>query len=909
MARLVEARHLRCVVLSGPAGAGKTTTFAAWRRALMPLGFDAAWLSLAPQDDEPARFLDALTAAIAQVDPAITAEAVLLGDSAPDGEGIERLMVLLVRGIAAHGRPLLLVLDDLHVIGDARIHAALQWLLDYAPSNLHLALVSRTPVPLSLARLRAQSQLLELDLQDLRFTPAEAEHLLRLHLGDAVDARAARRWHHLTDGWVAGLQLMALQGRREASRRPSGDAERAPLRDARAFSRFFEREVFARLNVEDMRMLVAMAVCERFCGALCATLVDRPQQADEAASRLASMASENLFVSTLQGREPQGADTWYRLHPLLRETLLVRFAAAEAERRQAVHARAWRWFRDRGLLDEAIVHAVQAGEAAAAAELVERCAQSLFLRGDRGKFAALLRLLPEAQCESRLGLRLWAMRAQFFLRESAACEDAIARLREAVSPGDAPSRFLLDVHAASLAVQRDDSDAALALLPRIEHPPAGADPVVIGGSRNVRSWVYMHLGQYEAARRVQDLPILRVDGQPLVCTAAGSLFGRGLVGLSHALEGRMREAERVQRAVLQEAEALGKPCADTAFFAAALLGESLYELDELAEVRRLLEPRIDVLERIGTPDSVLRALRAISAACWVGGHRMEAMSWLERLEDHAVQHGLPRLQAHSLAGQALRRMALGETLAAEACIARLDALHARHPQAGPGVLCEIGGLALRVRARWCAVQGDLDGAAGLLRELAAQCEARGRRRAVARLGMDAAVVEWRRRNTAAAREKAWAALRLGHQLGLLRSLLDVDEAMPLVRELARERDEALDPVIAFYVERLDAAAGRVEAAGVQAARANAARRPRTNLLETFSGREIDMLRLLNQALPNKKIARTLGLSPETVKWYLSRVYAKLNVAGRDEAVARVRDLGWDGELAAHGARAPASASS
>lgn len=906
MSRLMDARRQRCVVLNGPAGAGKTTLMAAWRRALMPLGFEAAWLSVAPQDDEPERFLDAVTAAVAQVDAAMAAEASLLGGSAVDGEGIERQLVALVRGIAAQGRELLLVLDDLHHLADARIHAALQWLLDFAPPNLHLALVSRAPLLLSFARLRAQRQVLELGMQDLRFSLAEAEQFLRLLLGEGVDARSVRRWHQLTDGWVAGLQLLALQWRRDASRhQPAAAPEGSPLRDARAFSRFFEREVFARLDAQDMRMLVAMAVCERFCGALCATLAGQPEQAPEAAARLARLETENLFIASLH--EPDGPDTWYRLHPLLRETLLLRFAAADPARRQAVHARAWRWFRDRDLLEEAVVHALQAGEQDEAAELIERCAQALFLRGERGKFVALLRQLPAAGRDARLGLRLWSMRAHFFLREKEACERSIAQLRAQLPPGDAASRFLVDVHAASLAVQCDSSDMALDLLPSLEQPPAQADPVVLGGSRNIRSWLHMHRGEYEAAREVQAQPPIRVDGQALVCTAAGSLYGRCLAGLSYALEGRMREAERILRASLHEAEALGKPCADTAFFAAALLAEALVELDEPQEARALLEPRVEVLERMAPPDAVLRALRAMSAVHWLAGHRMEALAWLERLEDHATQHGLPRLLAHSLAWQAMRRIELGETLAAQACVDRLDALHASSAQADAGVLREIGGLAQRVRARWCAVQGDLDGAASRLRGLIAQCEARRRMRAVARLQLEAAVVDARRGLAGAAHAQALDALRLGHRLGLLRSLLDVDRAMPLVRALAGDAQSPLDPVLAFYVERLDAAARRGEDAGAQAARAHAARRPRTNLLETFSGREIDMLRLLNQAMPNKKIARTLGLSPETVKWYLSRIYAKLRVAGRDEAVARVRDLGWEGELASHPAPAPAPA--
>lgn len=149
-----------------------------------------------------------------------------------------------------------------------------------------------------------------------------------------------------------------------------------------------------------------------------------------------------------------------------------------------------------------------------------------------------------------------------------------------------------------------------------------------------------------------------------------------------------------------------------------------------------------------------------------------------------------------------------------------------------------------------------------------------------------------------ARRKLQGALQRGHRLGLLRSLVDAEPtARRMLRELAQA--EPLDPVLAFYVERLLAIRTRPDAPPDQAGGAKAGARGAAPAgLEAFSEREIEMLRLLAQAMPNKKIARALGLSPETVKWYLSRIYGKLSVSGRDEAVARVRDLGWDAEGAA-----------
>ncbi|MFP3186519.1 MAG: AAA family ATPase, partial [Paraburkholderia sp.] len=179
LTQLLEARRKRCIVMQGPAGCGKTSTLAAWREALLPLGFEIAWLTLAPDDNDLTLCLDHVIASLAQVAPAICQEAALLGGRGTDDEVVERTVIALVRGIASHGADIVLVLDDLHHISNARCHEALQWLLDYAPANLHIALVSRAAMPLSLGRLRDQGLVLELDMRDLRFTAAESEAFLK----------------------------------------------------------------------------------------------------------------------------------------------------------------------------------------------------------------------------------------------------------------------------------------------------------------------------------------------------------------------------------------------------------------------------------------------------------------------------------------------------------------------------------------------------------------------------------------------------------------------------------------------------------------------------------------------------------------------------------------------------------
>lgn len=907
ISQLLDARRLRCIVLQGPAGCGKTTALVAWRQALLPLGFDMAWLTLTPEDNEPTRFLDYLVASLRQVDPAITREAAELAGHGVDGEAVERTIITLIRGIARHPHDLVLVLDDLQHLSDPGIHEALQWLLDYAPPCLHLVLASRSSVPLSLARLRAQQLALELDLRELRFTPAESERFLASQLGE-ISPRDALRLHELTDGWVAGLQLLAVdwkKRRQESGAKPMSGSEfaRAHVQDARAFAAYFEREVLSRLAPTELELLISVSACNRFCAPLCAALVGRPDAEADSVALLSRLEADNLFIVPVE--EVSGPETWFRLHPLLRETLQERFTRRSETRRRAVHHAAWKWFGERGLLDEAVRHAVQAGEPQAAAHMVEASARDLALRGELRKLIGLVQQLPQEQVQASLALRIWMVRVALYARDFDACAKAIEQLKADLPPADALSRLALLLLEVTFAVQRDDTDAATALLPQLlEPPPPGADALMRGGRDNLLSWIYMHRGDFERARQLQqEGPPRLVHGAPLLGTAGGVLQGQCLVGLSYALQGRMKDAERIYRDVLHQAGQAGSSCTDPAYMATALLGEALYEHNDLRGVLGLLEERVDVLERVSIPDSVLRLLYMLSAAHWELGHQLESLAYLDRLEDYATHLKLDRLLAFSLAAQAQRQLQLGRMEEADALMRRLDELDRKHPPKPSAGFGEIGVMTERIRVRWLMAQGDVDAAARRLAPLLASMEARGQHRLLSQLLIVRALIERSRGQEDAARASVIAALTQGHKLGLVRCLLDADpEAPELIRAVGAE--PGLDPVLAFYVERLCPPAGdgagssssgnssdkRSPATADGRAGAAAAAASTSLLLEALSERETDVVRLLAQAMPNKKIARALGLSPETVKWHLKNIYSKLNVSGRDEAVARVKDL-------------------
>jgi LuxR family maltose regulon positive regulatory protein len=887
--QLLAARRLRCIAIHGPAGYGKTTAMVAFRSALLPLGFNVAWLTLSPEDNDVSRWMDYLLASFNEVDAGIVREAKLLAESGTESEAVERIIFALVRSIAEYSRELFLVLDDLHCLTNGLIHEALQWLMDFAPENFHVVLVSRSVIPISLARLRSQGLALELDLRDLRFSSVESEEYLRTQLGN-IDRRDAQLLHELTDGWIAGLQLFTVDWRKKEDAReaPHRGLARVHVQNAHAFGSYFEREVLCRLSPNELDLLVLASICSRFCASLCGALLGYPEATTEAASVLARLESDNIFLTQVESSE---REPWYRLHPLLGEFLRARVSQRGDDDLRRAHKAAWLWFRDRGLLDEAVHHAVRAGDSAEAAALLEKCGQSLLMRGDLRKLIGLVRELPAEQVQSRIGLRLWMVRSHLYARDFERCAAMISELSADIPSTDHANRFTLTLLAATLSVQKDNTDEAMSILPGLLHPPEQADATAIGSRNNILSWLYMHRGEYERARQIQrDAPRLLVNGAPLIGTAAGTLLGQCLVGLSYSLEGDIARAERIYRDVLHEADRNGGGIyADPAAMATALLGEVLYELNNITEALQLLEDRVDVLERVSIPDSVLRVMIVLSSSHWLAGRELDAFSYIERLHEYSMKLGLDRLLAYSLGELVHRHLQRGEFDLAKENLTSLIAIDERHSRVEQTALGEIELIVLRSKIRWHLAVGDVESAAVLMDQLLELCERRGRGQFVAQLHLLKGVIDDRRGQPKSAKESVLLALRRGRRLGLIRSLLDADPTgLDLIRRISA--GAILDPLSAFYAERLFAAQETAQRADLKRFSQPNIHIPDLTLDESLSEREMEVVRLLAHALPNKKIARTLNLSPETVKWHLKNIYGKLGVAGRDEAVARIRDI-------------------
>ena len=866
LARLAEARARTCLLVLGPAGSGKTSLALQWRVQALAFGHDVAWMTAMPGDDAPV-LLEALLAALDRVDPAIAREARFLYNRDSGMRAPDALAVSVLRALQARGRPLTLVVDDCQNIQDARAHALLQTWLDFAPPGFHLVLVSRTVPPLQLARLRSHDALLELGVGDLRFSLEEVRTFLRTRHPEH-DAGDARRLHELTDGWAAGLQLFSMDLRRGSA--PLGRA--LPVQTPHDFSAYFHREVIAGLELEVLDRMTRLAVPDRFNLALAVALLG-----DEAASALlARMRREHLFVMPLEGAEREG---WLRFHPLFRDLLLERFERLPADEQRATHATLAGWFGRRRLLRDAVRHGMAAGDLPQAAAWVDRWARELFLQGELQPLVRAVSELPRPVLQERPTLLLWLGWSQLCYRQFGACHETLAAL-QARAPED-DERHHGDLLAFSLALQEDDLATAQALLPRMQAIPQGADAVLTGGRRNLLGWMYTHMGQFGQARAVlEGTPPLREDGSPLLDSAFGSLMSRAVLGLAWLHEGNVRRAEPVLREVLADADAALGPFCEPACNAAGFLSAALYEGNDLPALRQLLDQRYDTIERVALPDSLITAAMARARLHRFDGHPREALEGLERVEALARHRGLDRALAFAWSERVRCLLQLGDAAGVEATLQSLRGLAGRHEGIDHPSSRRILGLASHADAVVHAAAGDGQDALACLERLCGpQQDVLLRRDRCAALGLRAVLLA-RLGPRATALQALAPVLQAARRDGMLRSLLDLGEdLLSLAADCARAEP---DPALGFYVEHLQAQAG-LHRPGTP----GAASPP----LEALSERELEVLRALAHAMSNKRIAQALGVSPETVKWHLKNVYAKLAVIGRDDAVARGRNLG------------------
>jgi len=904
--RLVERLNagLGCklTLVSAPAGFGKTTLISEWLRQLRR---PVAWLSLDRSDNDPAQFWRYVTAALQTADASI-GEAVLAALQSPQSPPLEPLVTALINDVAAAFAPLLLVLDDYHVIEDKVIHDSLNFLLDYLPPQMHVVITTRADLPLSLARRRGRAELNEIRAADLRFTVAEAAEFLNTHMGLNLSVEDIASLENRTEGWIVGLQMAALsmQGMEDKHRFVASFAG-----DDRYVVDYLVEEVLQLQPPHVQTFLLQTSILEQLCGPLCDAVVKETGDGRSDETTLCSqtileyLESSNLFTIPLDNQRH-----WYRYHHLFADLLRHRLErSASAQGIASLHLRASEWFEGEGSISEAVSYALASCDQGYAAELIERHVLTLFYRSETILVYNWLKALPEDVVRARpLLCAVYGACTMLASRGSVqspelqtlveqwlqAAEDALASQPEAGS-SDRPSHDVVTGFIAKfrayLAQFRGDDPQTIIDLSRQALENLPEDDLMFRSALAYNLGVsYWRLGDRDAARRAfeQAEQIGKVSND--LFNAAGGICGQAELART---DGRLREAAEMCRKGLQSISNLASgrqvPYAGTIYIT---LGSILSEWSELDKAADTLTKGLKMIELTSAPQSKQQGYIEMAYIQQAQGEMAQALDSLKRVE-HVWPGGkesIDSLRARIWLRQADRDPHyLGDAIQwARGLGIQLDSDGDEYDEVR---------LTL---ARVILVQHRLQSASGrpdlqpLFRFLDRQLELAQEK---GRLGWEIEVLilqalAWQAQgdiNQAVATLQR--ALILAEPEGYARIFVDEGKSMKQLLRQAAPRGVTPD-----YVNKLLATfeGSRSQASGVIGPPDLESETGRSETLtEPLTSREREVLCLIVSGASNPEIAQKLFITVNTVKRHVTNILGKLEVSNRTQAAMRAREMG------------------
>jgi len=889
----------RLVLVSAPAGFGKTTLLTQWLSS-GPAGRPAAsnvasrsvaWLSLDVGDADLRQFLTDLVAAVQTSMPAVGSEAVALMDN-DRGFATDTILASIVNDLDLVAGPLVVALDDYHVIDTPAVHEAVTFLLDHLPPQVTLAITTRADPPLPLPRLRARGELLELRAADLRFTSEEADVFLNevmgLDLGpDLVEALEAR-----TEGWAAGLQLAALSARGRTNRtRPAAGGVAEFVEKFSGSNRFvldyLLEEVLATQPREARRFLLDTSVLGQLTGPLCDALTGR----DDGRQTLEGFERSNLFLVPLDDTQQ-----WFRYHHLFADALRARLLAEDPDRVPGLHGAASEWHAEHGDLVVAIDHAGAAGDIEYTADLVELALYAA--RKDRQDRLVRdwLRRLPDDVLRGRAllaaqmgwarlsegdlyGAETWLDDADHALQTPSHAGAATrGRLAAAARARDAELRALpaqVAVYRAALAQARGDVDGTAAHARRALELAGPDEHVARSGGAGFLGLAAWAAGDLATAVDVFGMAVASLHAAGNVADELGATVVLANMWLAR---GRPDEARRLYERALAAAEGHPGPALTTTGDLHVGLSDVLREQGDLDDAAKHLETARELGEGASLLENRHRWYVAMASLLQARGDLDGAIDMLDQAEPLYLPGFFPDVRPIP-AIRARTHIAQGR-LADAWRWARKHQVTAGDPVT---YLSEFNQLTL-ARLLIAQHRGDPDSGAvgdtlGLVDRVLAAAQAVDRGGSIIEALLVRAMAHAATGEIDTALGDLGRALVDGVPAGYSRMFLDEGEPM---------------------VELLHAAAARADTAGARAAELLRAAEPDQTHppgvgpvppgREPLSEREREVLRLLATDLTGPDIAGQLFMSVNTFRTHTRHIFTKLDVNTRRAAVTRAGEL-------------------
>ena len=882
-------------LISAPAGFGKTTLVSEWiagpwsRPQEQEYERPVAWLSLDEGDSDPTRFLTYLVAALQTIAPNIGAS--MLGVlQSPQPPPTEAILTELLNQITTIADNFILVLDDYHVIDSKPVDDALAFLLKHLPPQMHLVITTREDPNLALAQLRVRGQLTELRAVDLRFTLSEAADFLEKVMGLTLSEEDIAALETRTEGWIAGLQLAALsiQGHQDVP-----GFIQTFTGDNRYIVDYLVEEVLRRQPGLLRAFLLQTAILDRLYGPLCDAVTGQAG----GSARLEALERGNFFLAPLDDKRH-----WYRYHHLFADVLQMHLMTEQPDQVPALHRRASEWYEQNGSTVDAIRHALAGEDFERAAGLVELAVPAISRSRQVSALLGWLKALPNELIRARPVL---SVTYAHLLLDGGEMDDVEDRLRDAEwwldTPADSRARpgassvemVVVDNEAfrrlpgaiavarAGLALARGDvADTAkyarqvLDLLPDDDHLNRGGAAGFLG----LAAWTS---GDLEAAHRAYAEGMAHLQMAGNISDAIGGAVTLADIRLA---QGRPREAMRTYEQALQLAAAQGAPLRGTADMYVGL-SELHREHNDLHAAEQHLQRSKELGEHTGFPQNRYRRYVAMARIREAQGDLDGALDLLDEAERLYVSAFSPNVRPIA----ALKaRVWIAQGRSGEALDwAREQGLSAEN---NLSYLREFEHItlarALLARAKSDRTDSSMHEAVGFLERLLKAAEEGGRMgSAIEILGLQA-LAHQAQGDLPAGLMPLERALTLAEPEGYVRMFLDEGSNMARLLSAAAARGMKQD-----YIAKLLAGFENSEGKPAPPSSLAEGHNEGEPLSEPLSQRELEVLQLIAQGLSNGEISKRLFLALNTVKGHNQKIYSKLQVQSRTEAIVRARELG------------------
>jgi LuxR family maltose regulon positive regulatory protein len=867
------AREL--ILVCSPAGFGKTTVLADWAAGA---DWPVAWLSLDPNDDDPARFWRYVIAALDRVCAGLGDQLLPL----PTGSGGDNgVVTALINRIEAQASDIVLVLDDYHVVESPLIHDGVAFLLSRIPRRLHVVIATRRDPPLPLARLRVQDQLAEVRDADLRFSSSESFAFLRDVWQLDVSPEVIAALEAKTEGWVVGLQLAALSLRERSDPNAFLDAFTGTHRYVLDY---LTEEVLGRQPDRIRAFLLHSSVLDRMTAPLCNTVTGDADSQD----MLEQLERANLFVVALDEHR-----RWYRFHHLFAEALRAQLQRVEAERVPDLHRRAAGWCEGNGLIDEAIRHALGAQDPTWAARLVEEHLNETLQRGETAQLGKWIALLPDEAVRALPGLLLARGMQSLHggdLNAAEQCLDYADRTfgrehgRQVLHlPTDggmvADVRAAVGVLRADLAVLRGDVAAGCALA-------SSAMELTSADERGPRLWTrLLHASADWVDGRLADAEsafaevLTEARAAPEAYPMMATCFPLGRV--RHA-RGKLEDALRTYEEGLRFAtESRVLPNLFHAAESHLGMGQVFYERDDLDQAFDHVTAGLEFGRRVV---DVTTPLLGLVTLAWIHQARGEQEAALAAMTEACRLRSSPEVIAMwNPAPSERARLLLLQGRIDEAT--RWTRERGLRPDDPLSYSRERDYLVL---ARVLVAQGAQERSLRVLDRLNGLAEPHRVHSLIQIRTLRALAMQAAGHHAEAVSELA-DALALARPHGFIRVF--ADEGAPVAALLRRLLNAHVGTPASSMSTQLRQQVNRIQRAMKTSTRTEEQAIPIAGLVDELTRRELEVLRLVAEGRNNREIAQDLFVTIDTVKKHASHILTKLEATSRTHAVARARELG------------------